>query len=194
MFILVNSRSNVVPHRILDFETGRSSGPFRNSHHQLRGRCWRYLECGSFEYPAGESGRDILKRIGQAAAPHLTRAVRGVISGDIARTKQDSTLAARCPRPKYRDFLVDVTKSAEEVFRFVGGCARAYPIFAECGGDRFFVDQALFFFYGRVLPCEFFLSGDRLLLQCEPGTVELALRPDGGALFSAEYIEAKKES
>ncbi|MEE2902241.1 MAG: formyltransferase family protein [Myxococcota bacterium] len=152
------------------------------------------LSSGRTEYPAGEPGRDILKRIGQMAAPHLIRAIRGVISGDIVRTAQNVSLAARCPRPKYRDFLIDVAKSAEEVFRFVGGCAGAYPIFAECGGDRFFVAEAISFNMDERLPCEFYLSGDRLMLQCEPGIIELGLRTDGGAIFSAEYIERKKES
>ena len=152
------------------------------------------ISSGCTPYPAGESGRDILRRVGQLAAPHLVRAVRGVLSGDILRTKQNNSLAGRCPRPKYRDFLVDASKSAEEVFRFVGGCAGAYPIFAECGGDRFFVSEALSFSMDERLPCEFYLSGDRLLLQCAPGIVELALRTDGGAIFSAEYSERKKDS
>ena len=152
------------------------------------------ISAGHTHYPAGEPGRDILKRVGQMAAPHLIRAIRGVISGDVVRTAQNDFLASRCPRPKYRDFLVDVTKSAEEVFRFIGGCAGAYPIFAECGGDRFFVAKALSFSLDERLPCEFYLSGDRLLLQCEPGIIELGLKTDGGAVFSSEYIEHKKES
>lgn len=78
--------------------------------------------------------------------------------------------------------------SAEAVYTFVAGCAGSYPVFVECGGDRFFVESAVSFDPSAALAFEYFLSGDRLILRCKPGVVELALKPEG-TLFTAEYEE-----
>ena len=151
------------------------------------------VSSGSFSFEPGTPGRNLLQQCGLEAAPHLVRAVRGLWDGDLVRTRQTRIKAGRCPRPKYRDNLIDASMTAEQVFSFVGGCAGAYPIFAECGGDRFFIKNAASYSIENSLPCEFMLTGDRLLLRCHPGVVELTLRPKGGAVFSGEYIEHKKE-
>jgi methionyl-tRNA formyltransferase len=142
---------------------------------------------GEIEFTPGLHGQEILKQCAFATSPHLVRACRALWAGDLVRTKQSRIGVGRCPRPSYRDNLVDASKTAEQVYIFVCGCVGAYPIFVECGGDRFFIGSAERYSMTEELPCEFLLSGDKLLLACAPGVVELQLRPNGGAVFSAEY-------
>jgi methionyl-tRNA formyltransferase len=148
---------------------------------------------GTYEFVPGTHGRDLLKLGALEAAPHLIRAVSNMWSGDIVRTPQPKVGVGRCPRPKYRDNLIDPSMSAEQVYNFVTGCAGVYPLFAECGGDRFFIQNASSYSMSDDLPCEFMLVGDRMLLRCYPGMVELTLKPDGGAVFSGEYIARDEE-
>jgi len=149
---------------------------------------------GDFELQPGLHGRDIHKQCALAASPHLVRSARALWAGDLVRTKQSRIGVARCPRPEYRDNLLDPTISAEQVYSFVCACIDAYPIFAECGGDRFFIKAAHGYSMDDDLPCEFMLSGDELLLRCQPGVVRLSLKPNGGAVFSSEYREKPQAS
>jgi methionyl-tRNA formyltransferase len=144
------------------------------------------VSTGELAFESGTDGEDILTACAEAAAPQLVRAVRALLDGDLVRMPQRSENKGRCPRPGFRDGLIDVERSALEVFTFVGGCARTHSIFAECGGDRFFVKKAESYDLEAKLGFEFVLTGDRLLLRCNPGVVELILK-EGGALFSAEY-------
>jgi hypothetical protein len=48
------------------------------------------------------------------------------------------------------------------------------------------VARAVSFDPDATLPSEYFLSGERMLLRCQPGVVELELKP-GGTIFTAEY-------
>ena len=79
-------------------------------------------------------------------------------------------------------------RRALEVFTYVAACADNYPLFVECGGDRFFIQGAVSYDEEATMAFEYLLTGDRLILRCEPGVVELALKP-GGALFTAEYTD-----
>jgi methionyl-tRNA formyltransferase len=144
------------------------------------------VSSGQYAFEPGTDGENILTECADAALPQLVRAVRGLMAGDLVRMPQPKEGRGRCPRPGFRDGLIDVERSAKDVYTFVAGCARTHSIFAECGGDRFFVKHAESFDLEAKLAFEFALTGDRLLLRCNPGVVELILK-DGGALFSAEY-------
>lgn len=135
----------------------------------------------------GVTSGELLARLGQASAPLLVRSVRALLAGDIVRTPQAKGDFRRRRRPRFRDGKLDATRSAEEVYTFVTACADRYSLFAECGGDRFFVSRAVSYDLEASLDFEFVLTGDRLILRCEPGIVELELKEDG-ALFTAEYV------
>jgi methionyl-tRNA formyltransferase len=145
-----------------------------------------------FEISPGMSGRQALERAALAAAPLLVRSVRALQAGDLVRTLQRKEGAGRCPRPSPQDCRVDPGLSAEQVYTYVAGCAGSYPVFVECGGDRFFIATAVSFDVDAPMSFEYLLSGDQLLLRCRPGVVELELKP-GGALFTAEYEEETLE-
>lgn len=144
------------------------------------------VSTGEIEFPPGLDGELVLARCARAAAPQLIRAVRGMLAGELVRFPQPREGAGRCPRPEHRDGRIDVTKSARAVFTFAGGAARVHSVFAECGGDRFYIARAISFDEQARMPVEYMLTGDRLLLGCNPGVVELELR-ENGALFTAEY-------
>ena len=146
------------------------------------------VSTGSMPFPPGTHGAEILRGLATVAAPYLLEALRDLAEGRLERTPQRRAGIGRCPRPSFRDGRVETDRSAEAVFTFVGGCVGSYPIFVECGGDRFFIARALSYDLSAKLPSEFFLSGDRLLLACTPGVVELELRADG-AIFTADYVE-----
>jgi methionyl-tRNA formyltransferase len=146
------------------------------------------LASGTIDFTPGTDGRDVLAGCATAAVPHLIGVVRSLLAGESIRFPQDEALARRRPRPKFRDGLIDPSRPARDVFTFVGGCARAYSLFVECGGDRFFVARAESYDDAATLGFEYVLTGDRLILRCSPGVVELSLREEG-ALFSAEYVE-----
>lgn len=146
-----------------------------------------------FEFAPGATGRQVLERAAEIAAPHLVRSVRALLAGDLVRTRQPREGADRCPRPTFRDCRVDPRASAVQVYTFVAGCVGAYPVFVECGGDRFFIESADAYDDSATLDFEYLLTGDRLILRCSPGVVELTLKPDG-ALFTAEYVEESSES
>lgn len=139
-------------------------------------------------FEPGESGQQILDRCAKGAAPLLVKAVRSLLAGDLVRTSQDRSAIGRCPRPVFSDGRIDPERSARDVFTFVAGCASAYSLFAECGGDRFFVARAVSYDEEASLSFEYVLTGDRLILRCNPGVVELLLKEEG-ALFTAEYVE-----
>jgi methionyl-tRNA formyltransferase len=144
------------------------------------------VRTGKMSFDPGTDGEEILTRCAKQAAPELIRATRSLLQGDIVRAPQSKERLGRCPRPTFRDGMIDVAKSALEVFTFVSGCARTHSIFAECGGDRFFIERALSYDMEAKMAFEMALTGDHLLLRCNPGIVELQLK-EQGALFSAEY-------
>jgi methionyl-tRNA formyltransferase len=146
------------------------------------------ISAGAVPFRPGTPGLDILTGCARAAAPQLVRALRGLLEGDLVRTPQSKSSAARRSRPTFRDGRIDATKSAEAVFTFAGGCAATYSIFVEVAGDRFFIRRAISYDPEAALAFEYALTGDRLLLRCNPGIVELELK-EQGALFSAEYEE-----
>lgn len=146
------------------------------------------ISAGAITFAPGTPGLEILDACARAAAPHVLRALRGMIDGDLVRTSQSKSAAARRSRPTFRDGRIDATKSAEAVFTFAGGCAATYSVFVEVANDRFFIRRAISFDPAGTLAFEYALTGDRLLLRCNPGIVELELKEEG-ALFSAEYEE-----
>jgi methionyl-tRNA formyltransferase len=146
------------------------------------------VAAGELAFERGTDGQQILRRCAEAAVPALIKSVRGLIDGDLIRTPQAQERARRCPRPDFRDGRIDPDRPAEEVFTFVGGCAASYSVFAECGGDRFFIKRPLSFDPNATLAFEYVLTGDRLLLRCNPGMVELELKEEG-AIFTATYSE-----
>ena len=109
------------------------------------------------------------------------------------RLKQSRVGVRRRPRPTFRDARIDTQNTAEQVYIYVSGCAGAYPVFAEVGGDRFFIADALDYDLDADIPFEFVLSGDRLILRCSPGVVELVLRQGEGVIFSSEYQPDRNE-
>lgn len=141
-----------------------------------------------FEISPGMSGSEALERAALAVAPILVANVRALLAGTLVGQPQSHAEAGRCPRPSVKDCRVDPKRSAVEVFTYVAGCAGAYPVYVECGGDRFFIADAVSHDDEANMAFEYMLSGDRLILRCNPGIVELALKPDG-ALFTAEYEE-----
>ena len=144
---------------------------------------------GQLAFEPGTEGQDILRRVAQAAVPFLVRAVRAMHDGDLVQTPQSSTPVRRRRRPRFRDGLVDPQRSAEEVFTFVSACAQSYSLFVESAEDRFFIGGALSYDPLAETPYEWVLTGDRLILRCRPGVVELQLKTDG-ALFAAEYADS----
>lgn len=143
---------------------------------------------GEYEIEPGVEGSSVLVRCAHAAAPQLVRAVRSALAGDLVRIPQPKLGARRCPRPSFRDGRIDPHRPAWEVFTFAGGCAKAYSLFVEIAGDRFYIARARSYDEKARLPAEYALSGDILLLRCQPGVVELELKREG-ALFSAVYEE-----
>ena len=141
---------------------------------------------GQIQIEPGTEGQTILTHLAHGAAPALVRSVRSLVQGDLVRQPQPREKAQRRPRPTFNDGRIDPSKPAHAVFTFVGGCAQRYSLFAEVAGDRFFVRRAVSYDPAARLDYDFVLTGDRLLLRCNPGLVELELKEDG-ALFSAEY-------
>ncbi|MEL7367850.1 MAG: formyltransferase family protein [Myxococcota bacterium] len=144
------------------------------------------ITSGQIQIEPGTDGLVILERMAQAATPALVKAVRALVAGDLVRQPQPESGAARKRRPKFEDGKIDISKPAHAVYTFVGGCSGRYSIFAEVANDRFFIRRALSYDPDADLDFDFVLMGDRLLLRCNPGMVELELK-EHGALFSAEY-------
>lgn len=144
------------------------------------------VAAGNLDFDPGTHGETLLARIAEAAAPALVRACRGALDGDLVRTPQGPPSRLRAHRPRFRDGRLDPGRPAVQVFTFVAGCAGRYPLFVESAGDRYFVAEALSFDPDAELAFEYVLTGDRLLLRCQPGVVELRLREDG-ALFASDY-------
>lgn len=146
------------------------------------------ISSGTVPILPGTDGQDLLTFCARSATPQLIRAVRGLLQGDLVRHPQPKLGARRRPRPAFRDGRIDVSKNAEQVYTFVAACSKTFSIYAECGGDRFFIKKAVSYDLEGKLAFEYALTGDRLLLRCHPGIVELELKPEG-ALFTAEYEE-----
>lgn len=146
------------------------------------------VSSAEFSIEPGTDGLDVHRRAAHAAAPLLVRALRGLLAGELVRVPQARSGVARCPRPTFRDGLVDASKRAVEIYTFVAACARHYSLFVESAGDRFFVRGAVGYEVGGSLPSEYIVSGNVLLLRCADGVVELELKPEG-AVFSATYTE-----
>lgn len=143
---------------------------------------------GELSVEPGTTGHSIHERLAEAGAPALVAATRALLDGTLVSTPQTSVGARRCPRPTLADRRIDQGQSAEAVYVFVSGCAPSHRLWAEVAGDRFFVAQAIGYDPEARLDYDFVLLGDRLLLRCQPGVVELELTRDG-AIFSAEYSE-----
>ena len=143
---------------------------------------------GEMSFERGTDGQEILKRCAEAALPILIKSVRGLIDGDLVRAPQANERAGRCPRPAFRDGKIDPSRPADAVYTFVGGCAQSYSVFAECGGDRFFIKQPISWDNDATLAFEYVLTGDSLILRCNPGVVVLELKEEG-AIFTATYTE-----
>jgi methionyl-tRNA formyltransferase len=141
---------------------------------------------GEVSFAPGARGMDVLEQVALSATPALVKSLRGLLDGDLVRTPQPPPSGPRGPRPGFRDGRIDPGRPAQAVFTFVAGCAGRYPLFVESAGDRFFVADALSYDTDGQLAFEYALTGDRLLLRCDPGVVELLLREDG-ALFSPDY-------
>lgn len=141
---------------------------------------------GQTDFSPGSGGQAILRQIAESAVPSLVGAVRALCDGDLVRIPQDDTQARRRPRPRFRDGLIDAGRSAEEVYTFVSACAGTYSLFVESAEDRFFIESAISYDATTKTEYEWVLTGDRLILRCQPGVVELQLKPDG-VLFAAEY-------
>ncbi len=141
---------------------------------------------GEIETLPGTPGTEILSQLALAAAPFLLRAVRDLSSGQIIRFPQNHNNAGRYRRPKFRDGAIDPSRPAHEVYTFVAACAPTYSLFVEVAGDRFFIQNAQSYDPTAHMDYDYVLTGDRLLLRCNPGVVELTLREEG-ALFSAEH-------
>ena len=140
---------------------------------------------GSFDSAIGMTMTDIYQRCAESAAHQLIRTTRGLLAGDLVRTPQPRR-GQRKPRPDFTDCRNDSELPAESVFHFVTACAAQYSVWAECAGDRFFIERAVSYDPRAGLDYDFVLAGDRLILRCRPGTVELSLKPEG-VIFSAEY-------
>lgn len=143
---------------------------------------------GQTDFEPGLLGQEILTRVATSAAPHLVRALRAMMGGDLVRMPQGECEAGRKRRPAFKDGRLDTKLSALQVYTFAAACAETYSLWAECAGDRFFIQRALSYDPEAKPDFEWFLSGDRLMLRCDPGIVELQLK-EHGALFSAEYDE-----
>ena len=141
---------------------------------------------GQISFDPGTDGLTILKQMAQAAAPAVVRTTRALLAGDLVRYPQAQADVARRPRPRFSDGQIDASKPAHAVFTFVGGCAARYSVFAEVAKDRFFIRRAISYDPDASLDFDFVLTGDRLILRCNPGVVELELK-EGGAVFSPDF-------
>lgn len=143
---------------------------------------------GEIELVPGTDGDEILRSVAAAAAQDVVQSTRALLEGDLVRTPQHQEGVGRKPRPTFRDGRIDPSKSSTEVYTFVAGCARTHSIFLEVAGDRFFVARAESHDPEAKLTFEYVLTGDRLILRCNPGVVELVLKEDG-VLFSSQHDE-----
>ncbi|MBK6686672.1 MAG: hypothetical protein IPG45_19550 [Deltaproteobacteria bacterium] len=143
---------------------------------------------GELSVEPGTTGQAIHERLAEAGAPALVAATRALLSDTLVSTPQATIGVGRCPRPTLADRRLDQGQSAKAVYTFVAGCSPSHRLWAEVAGDRFFVAQAIGYDPEARLDYDFVLLGDRLLLACQPGVVELELTRDG-AIFSAEYSE-----
>lgn len=147
---------------------------------------------GEVDVTPGDDGQAMLRTLATAAAPAMTRAVRALMAGDLVRMPQPDRPVERRRRPRFSDGRIDPNRTAVEVYTFAAGCARAYSLFVEVAQDRFFIRRAVGYDPDARPDFEWFLTGDRLLLRCRPGMVELELK-EGGALFSAEYDDPDED-
>lgn len=146
------------------------------------------VSAGELSMEPGATGQLIHERLAEAGAPALVAATRALLEGNLASTPQPPVGVGRCPRPTLADRRIDQGQNAAAVYTFVAGCAPSHRLWAEVAGDRFFVARAIGYDPEARLDYDFVLLGDRLLLGCRPGVVELELTQDG-AIFSAEYSE-----
>lgn len=138
------------------------------------------------EAPDGVRYGEILADMAQRIQAPLTQAVRDLLRSDLICSPQKEDAAHRDPRPRFRDGRLNPDRDVRELHRFVRACGQRYSLFVESAGDRFFIADALAVHPDMKLPAEYMLEGERLLLSCEGGVLELALKEDG-ALFSADY-------
>lgn len=139
-----------------------------------------------FAFEPGEDAQAILKRAAQLACPHLIKAVRGLLQGELVLQIQNASQASRKPRPKFSDGQIDPSLPARAVFAMVSALAPYYSLFVDIARDRYFIEGAVDYDETATLPVEYALLGDTLILRCHPGVVRLRLKP-GGALFASDY-------
>lgn len=123
--------------------------------------------------PLGTPGEDLVDELAERAARMTTAALRRLASGRPDSRPQDAREASRAPRPSEHDLFVDPRLGAQRVFHFVRGVGRWNQLFAEVGGTRIRVIDAVELDLDRRLPGEAALVGDLLHIGCDDGTVVL---------------------
>jgi len=134
----------------------------------------------------GMTGPELLDRLADIAARLVTRAVDDLASGKVRPLAQDHSQAFRLARPTYEDFEVTFDRPARMVFKQVRGLSQWAPLWADIGGDRFRLLEAIEFDDAEELGADHVFSGDAVVVQCEPGVVVLKVRaanvPPPGAI------------
>jgi methionyl-tRNA formyltransferase len=130
--------------------------------------------------PFGTPGERHVLALADAVGPLLTRAVRSVSSGDVAKRPQDGAQATRAPRPKQEDLLLHRALGARRIFHFVRGFGRFQPLVVDIDGGRCRVIDAIDLDEERHVPADHAIIGDTLLIACHPGMVALKLDPARG--------------
>lgn len=133
--------------------------------------------------PLGTAGEDLVDELAERAARMTVAALRSLDGSGPAlpARPQDPREATRAPRPSPQDLLVDPHLGARRVFHFVRGVGRWNPLYAEVGGSRVRVVDAVELDEEKRLPGEIALVGDLLHLGCDDGVVVLRTRSLPGA-------------
>ncbi len=127
------------------------------------------------DFRPGQRAQDIMEKIARAALPQVDDALRDLVNGRLQSVAQGKKGSARCPRPRFIDGRIDPTRPAQDVYVFVAGTSQYHRLFVDSGGERFFIADALSYDPIATSPVEYALTGDRLVLTCNPGVVELKI-------------------
>jgi methionyl-tRNA formyltransferase len=124
----------------------------------------------------GETGPHYLDRLADVASALMVRAVDSLLDGTARPMPQDPSQASRHARPEHSDLQLRFDQPAERVFGMVRGLSVWAPLWVALDGRAFRVLDAIEVQPAATLGAEHVLTGDHLLVQCQPGVVALRLQ------------------
>ncbi|MFH1809876.1 MAG: formyltransferase family protein [Pseudomonadota bacterium] len=124
---------------------------------------------------SGETGPHYLDKLADTAAALMVRAVDSVLDGSARPLPQDPQRASRHARPDHDDLQLRFDVPAQQVFGLVRGLSAWAPLWVDVDGHAFRVLDATAVQPAARLGADHALSGDELLVQCQPGVVALRI-------------------